>query len=73
MATADPPPMSDAALAALRSRTTYKSVRRLCAEVVELRAALAGHVATTVAVGHRLADCAELLGRLAERKDRRSK
>ena len=72
MATADRPPMTDAEVAAVRFRTAYRGVRRLCDGVLALRLELARQRAATVAVGHRLADCAEILGRLAERKDRRS-
>ena len=72
MATADPPPLTAAEVAAVRARTAYRGVRRLCDEVTALRAEVARQRAAAVAVGHRLADCAEHLGRLSERKDRRS-
>ena len=72
MATADPPPLTDAEVAAVRARTDYRGVRRLCDEVTALRSEVARQRATAVAVGHRLADCADVLGRLAERKERRS-
>ena len=68
----DPPPLTAAEVAAVRARTAYRGVRRLCDEVLALRLELARQRASTVAVGHRLADVAEHLGRLAERKERRS-